>query len=151
MMNTPPLGRKFRHLFFSGTGTPVRADLACVPICESEFTSLICRLNKLINYTVRTRVRLFVSLRGQSGGSLTCFLSVNKKSNYYQEKTRRRKRVDWKFGRPTHGRTKSDVTIPIVSVKPRSVVWGLTGHYSLVCFSVRTQYNPLYFVTGTEG
>ena len=33
-----------------------------------NFTSLLCRLNESIIYTARTGVRLFVSLKGQSGG-----------------------------------------------------------------------------------
>jgi hypothetical protein len=39
--------------------------------------------NESINYTSHTVVRLFVSFIGQGGGPLTCFLSVNKKPNYY--------------------------------------------------------------------
>ena len=39
--------------------------------------------NESIHYTTRTGVRLYVSIRGQRGGSRTCFLSDNKKPNYY--------------------------------------------------------------------
>jgi hypothetical protein len=38
-----------------------------------EFTTLFCRLNQSINYSVWTVVRLFVALRGQSGGPIICF------------------------------------------------------------------------------
>jgi hypothetical protein len=48
------------------------------------FKTLICRSNGSMNYTVRSDVRLFVSLElGHSGGTLICFLSANKKPNYY--------------------------------------------------------------------
>ena len=32
----------------------------------------VCMCNESINYTVRTVVRLYMNLRGQSGGSLIC-------------------------------------------------------------------------------
>jgi hypothetical protein len=49
-------------------------DLNGVPICETQFNSY-CFVNftESMNYTVWTEVRFFVSLRGKSGGPLTCF------------------------------------------------------------------------------
>ena len=47
-----------------------------------------------INYTARTEARLFVSLRGQSGGPLTCFLSASKKPNYYR-RTQKKWDTNW--------------------------------------------------------
>ena len=56
------------------------------PICESDFYfHYFFDSVESINYTVWTQVHLFVNLRGQSGGPLAYFLSVNKKTNYYRE------------------------------------------------------------------
>ena len=73
-------------LFSFGTRAPAGETLAGGPICEAD-VYFYCFLDsvKSINYTTRTVVRLFVSLRSQIGGSLTYFLSVNKKPNHYYQ------------------------------------------------------------------
>ena len=91
MTKYPPLPSWVENFVFLGTGTSVREDLTGFLLVRLFFSLLIycfVDFNESINYTAWAGARLFVSLRGQSGGSLTCFLSVKKKSNYYSISTR---------------------------------------------------------------